>query len=123
MLYVLPETAGDIIVIQATETLTNDDYQDQLLPQLIEKGQQFSQVRVVFYLDNNFTGFQADSTWADANFAQQHLGQFKRFAVVADTQWNSWATALHEQLENGEAKYFSGREFLDALHWVDSSDA
>ena len=123
MLYVLPETAGDIIVIQATDTLTTDDYQDQLKPLLTEKGEQFAQVRVVFYLDNNFTGFENDSTWLDAAFAQQHSAQFKRFAVVADAQWHNWSEALNTQLDKGEAKYFSSREFLDALHWVDSTDA
>ena len=121
MLYVLPETAGDIIVVQATETLTTADYQDTLLPLLEEKTAAHGQVRCLIYLDPGFKGWEAGAMWEDTKLGIQHGSDFLRLASVGGADWLDWAVKLGEAFISGEAQHFSGNQFLQALHWIDEA--
>ncbi|MEH6579982.1 MAG: STAS/SEC14 domain-containing protein [Amphritea sp.] len=121
MLYILPETAGDIVVVQATEKLTAADYQDTFLPLLEEKIKAHGQIRCLLYLDHGFTGWEAGAMWEDASFGATHSQDFKRIAVVGGADWLNWVIKNDERLINGEAKHFSESHFLQALHWIDEA--
>lgn len=122
MLYVLPETAGDIIVVQATETLTAQDYQDTFIPLITEKVEAHGAVRVLLYLDHGFTGFKTEALWEDAKFGLTHRNDFIRLAVVGGGQWLDWLLAVGNTISKGETKHFTESQFLHALHWIDGSD-
>lgn len=121
MLYVLPETAGDIIVVQATGTLTASDYQDTFAPLMAEKIAAHGAVRCLLYLDHGFTGWEAGALWQDAKFGIQHSKDFIRIAVVGGNDWLDWALKTAELFTSGEAKHFSESQFLQALHWIDGA--
>ncbi|WP_417225531.1 STAS/SEC14 domain-containing protein [Amphritea sp.] len=120
MLHILPETAGDIIVIQATDTLTAADYQDIFVPLLEEKVAAHGAVRCLIYLDHNFTGWEAGALWEDTKLGLTHRQDFIRLAVVGGAQWLDWAVKLGEHFITGEAQHFSESQFLQALHWIDA---
>ncbi|WP_303581199.1 STAS/SEC14 domain-containing protein [Amphritea sp. 1_MG-2023] len=120
MLHILPETAGDIIVVQATDKLTSTDYQDIFLPLLEEKVAAHGKVRCLVYLDHNFHGWEAGAMWEDAKLGVQHRQDFIRLAVVGGDSWLDWATKLGSLFISGEALYFPETEFLQALHWIDA---
>lgn len=122
MLYVLPETAGDIIVVQATETLTAKDYQETFIPQMEEKVAAHGGVRVLLYLDHGFTGFEAEALWEDLKFGLAHRNDFIRLAVVGGSEWVDWLLKVADGLMKGETKHFSEAQFLQALHWIDGNE-
>ena len=122
MLYVLPETACDLVVVQANQQLTTADFQEHLQPLLEEKTPQFGQVRGVLFLDNEFTGFEPDSIWEPTHFAEQHGDAFLRLAVVAEEKWQPWVEQLNSALSNGECKHYRISQFLLGLHWSDSGE-
>mgnify|MGYP001430244443 CR=1 FL=1 len=121
MLYVLPETAGDIVVVQATEKLTSADYTDTFLPLLEEKITAHGEVRCLLYLDQGFTGWETGAMWEDAQFGLQHSQDFKRVALVGGAAWLDWAVKIGELFMRGEARHFSENQFLQALHWIDEA--
>ncbi|GGK70769.1 STAS/SEC14 domain-containing protein [Amphritea balenae] len=121
MLYVLPETAGDIIVVQATDQLTSTDYQDILLPLLEQKTATHGGVRCLIYLDQGFTGWEAGAIWEDTKLGIQHGTDFIRLAVVGGNTWLDWAVKLGAVFISGEAKHFTESQFLQALHWIDGA--
>ena len=121
MLYVLPETAGDIIVLQATGTLTEADYTDTLSPLLEEKVAAHNAVRCLIYLDPGFEGMEVTAIWEDTKLGLKHGRDFLRLAVVGDAAWLDWAVKLSEVFIEGEAQHFAGNQFLQALHWIDEA--
>ncbi|MDI3324384.1 STAS/SEC14 domain-containing protein [Pontibacterium granulatum] len=122
MLYNLPETAGDIIVVQATDTLTAKDYTETFIPLLEEKLATHEKVRVLLYLDHGFTGFEAAALWEDAKFGLAHRNDFLRLAVVGDADWMEWLAKIADLLAGGETRHFTSSQFLQALHWIDGND-
>jgi len=122
MLYELPESAGDLLVIQATDTLTTSDYTDIFIPKVEEKLAAHGKIRALVYLDHNFTGFEAGALWEDAKFGLAHRNDFIRLSMVGDQQWLEWLTNVANHLIEGETRHFTASQFLQALHWADGSD-
>ncbi|WP_296058698.1 STAS/SEC14 domain-containing protein [uncultured Amphritea sp.] len=120
MLHILPETAGDIIVVQATEKLTSADYQDIFLPLLEEKVAAHGKVRCLIYLDHNFKGWEAGAIWEDTKLGIRHGSDFIRLAVVGGGNWLDWAVKLGQAFISGDAQHFTESQFLQALHWIDA---
>ncbi|BBB29014.1 STAS/SEC14 domain-containing protein [Neptunomonas japonica] len=123
MLSILPDTAGDLIVVQASDSLTADDYKDVLVPLIEEKLPTYGPLRVVIYLDPSFTGMEAGAIWEDAKLGLSHTEDFLRVALVGGPDWIEWATKLGNHLIKGETQHFEERQFLQALHWVDDAKA
>jgi hypothetical protein len=122
MLTVLPDTAGDFICVQASETLTADDYKTVLAPMIGEKVKQFGPIRMVIYLDGTFSGWEIGAIWEDAKLGFEHANDFVRIALVGDSDWLDWAAKLANHLSQGEAQHFEPNQFLQALHWVNDGE-
>ncbi|WP_299195477.1 STAS/SEC14 domain-containing protein [uncultured Amphritea sp.] len=120
MLYILPETAGDIMVLQASEKLTTADYQEIFLPLLEEKVAAHGRVRCLIYLDHEFKGWEIGAMWEDTKLGIHHSNDFIRLAVVGGGTWLDWAVKIGEAFIDGEAQHFSESQFLQALHWIDA---
>lgn len=123
MLSILPDTAGDLIVVQASNTLTAEDYQNVLAPLIEEKLPTYGPLRVVLYFDPSFTGMTTGAIWEDAKLGLSHTEDFIRLAVVGGPEWIEWATKFGSYLIKGETQHFEERQFLQALHWVDDANA
>jgi hypothetical protein len=118
MLYVLPDSAGDILVVQATEILTQDDYQDIFLEQIKKQLKVGHKLRVLLYLDHALTDIESESNWQSSLFFSQCEAQIARVAVVGSSDWQAWAQTFSSDI----VKHFKVTEFLTALHWADEAD-
>jgi hypothetical protein len=115
MLYALPDSAGDILVIQAADNLTQDDYLNVFLPQIAKQLKPNRKLRVLLYLDHSVIDIEQDSTWQPERFFSGCDSEILRLAIVADTKWQK--TALNFDIT--KTQYFEVSGFLKALHWLD----
>lgn len=58
------------------------------------------------------------AVWEDLKFAAKHTGDFKRFAVVGNKDWEKWFVTIVGSLIPVDAKYFELAEVDDAWYWV-----
>lgn len=121
MLHILPETAGDIIVLQATGKLTSEDYQTVFIPLVEQKTTAHNKIRCLIYLDRDFNGWETGAMWEDAKLGIHHNSDFLRLAIVGGGEWLDWAVKIGDALMTGEAKHFTESQFLQALHWIDEA--
>jgi hypothetical protein len=121
MITIMQETEDKTLVVQATESLTSQDYEKIFIPclnQLIEK---FEKIRLVFYFAENFTGIEPGAVWDDAVFGIQHRHNFEKIAVVSDKKWVEWATKIGSHFVDGQVAIYTPAEFKDAVAWVKQS--
>ena len=118
MLYVLPDSAGDILVVQATDVLTEDDYQNTFLIQISKQLKTGLKLRVVLYLDHNLKQIEQSSAWHPLRFFLECEAQIIRTAIVGSSQWHPWASSFL----SANVKHFQVTEFLSALHWTDEAE-
>ena len=118
MIAIMQETEGRAFVVKATESLTSQDYEKIFIPQLKQLIDKFGKIRVVLYLDENFTGWELGAAWDDAVFGIQHRHDFEKVAVVSDKKWVEWATKIGSYFMDGQVATYTLAEFKDAVAWV-----
>ncbi|BCG63501.1 MAG: universal stress protein A [Methyloprofundus sp.] len=118
MITIMPETEDNVLAVKATEMLTSEDYEAVFIPQLKQMIAQFGKIRVLFYLDKNFTGWELGAAWDDAVFGLQHRHDFEKVAVVGDQQWVAWATKVGSYFMDGQGATYKLSEFQDAVDWI-----
>ena len=69
MIEFLSEGTGKVLGVKATGTLTNADYKDVLIPRLEKMFAEFGRLRILFYMDEGFTGWDLSAAWDDAAIA------------------------------------------------------
>ncbi|MDR2164627.1 MAG: STAS/SEC14 domain-containing protein [Zoogloeaceae bacterium] len=62
-------------------------------------------------------GATLDVAWEDLRFARRHVNDFRRIAVVTDSQWVTWSAWLSQVFLNAEIEVFETPE--EALEWLD----
>lgn len=122
MLYVLPETTGDIIVLQANDTLTASDYTETFLPLFEHVKNTHPEVRLLITFAPDFSGFEAGALWEDLKFGTEHANDFYRIAIVGDPKWTEWMTKVGDLLTQGEMRHYRMTQLLEALRWINDED-
>ncbi len=115
MLYVLPDSAGDILVVQATETLSQSDYQDVFTAQINKQLKKDHRLRVLIYCDHNLTQIELASNWQPNKLCASIDVDIARIAIVSSGAWLDWCTDFNSE----KVRHFTVTEFLTALHWCD----
>lgn len=64
--------------------------------------------------------FTVDVAWEDIVFARAHPNDFKRIAVVTQSQWVAWSAWLSQIFVSAEMKVFDGD--AEAIAWLDAAE-
>ena len=120
MIESLPESYGNILGLKASGKLTDGDYKDILVPSIEAVAKEYGKVRFLFYLDENFKGWEPRALWDDFEVGLGKLrGDFEKFALVGGPRWVQWAMKLDSYLmPHGQAKTFSIDQLWEAWAWI-----
>ena len=64
--------------------------------------------------------FTVDVAWEDIVFARAHPNDFKRIAVVTQSQWVAWSAWLSQIFVSAEMKIFDSD--AEAVAWLDAAE-
>jgi hypothetical protein len=65
--------------------------------------------------------FTLDVAWEEIRFSRQHAGDFKRIAVITDSQWVAWSAWLEQLFVNADLIVFDDE--AAARSWLAESGA
>jgi len=60
--------------------------------------------------------FTLDVVWKEIRFSQQHAGDFKRIAIITDSQWVAWSAWLEQLFVNADVTVFDDE--AEARSWL-----
>jgi hypothetical protein len=66
-------------------------------------------------------GFTVDMAWEEIKFSREHGGDFRRIAVVSDSQWVAWSAWLEQIFVSADLRVFSDAN--EALAWLGEATA
>jgi len=118
MFQIMPESEGKIIGLRATGKLTDEDYQEVLIPSLAALINQHGKVRLLCYMDDEFTGVEAGAIWDDAKFFLPHKDDFEKMTIVGGPKWIELIMKLFAPLIKVDVKIFSGEQLSEAWEWI-----
>jgi SpoIIAA-like len=120
MMEIMNEGAENVIGIRATGMLTTDDYDRVLVPKLAELSQIFETVRALFYMDQDFRGWDLSAAWANTKLDFRFRGNLDKVAIVGAPAWEEWCVRVASLVMKGELQTFRAEQLEDAWEWVKS---
>lgn len=60
--------------------------------------------------------FTVDVAWEEIRFSRQHAGDFKRIAVITDSQWVAWSAWLEQLFVTADVTVFADE--AEARTWL-----
>ena len=107
----------DVLVVEATGTVTHEDYRSVLIPKaeaMMAKGP----IRMLYVIGRQFAGFELEALWDDGAFGLKHWHEFSRVAVVADQTWLRASISMFAPLIPAEVRLFNLSELAAAKDWI-----
>ena len=118
MIRILPESSGNVLGVQASAKLTDADYRTIWIPELERLIDAHGSVRVLFYMDETFSGWEVSALWEDAQFGLKHASAFDKIAIVGGPEWGAWSVKLLGHFIKGEIRSFANNQLDEAWSWV-----
>jgi len=63
-------------------------------------------------------GFTVDMAWEEIKFSRSHGGDFRRIAVITDSQWVTWSAWLSQAFVDADIEVFDDEQ--EARGWLES---
>jgi len=120
MVQILSESKGNILGIRATGRLTDQDYEEVLIPSLETIIKEHGMARLLCYMDENFSGLEMGAMWDDAKFFLKHKNDFEKMAIVGGRRWIEVMMELFAHFMPGDSKTFTGEQLQEAWDWIRS---
>ena len=118
MIEFMPESKANVVGVRASGPLTDADYKTKLIPKLDSLFKQYGKIKVLFFMDETFEGWNLDAAWDDASLGLQHRADFDKIAVVGGPAWVEWCVKLAGFLLKGEVQTFRRDQLKDAWRWI-----
>lgn len=118
MIAIMPESTKQMLAIRASGTLTENDYHEEWLPALEKIINEYEVANVVFFMDENFVGWDMKGMWEDAKFGYKHRNDFARLAIVGGPNWVRWGVRLSENMLDCEVKTYEPGQLKEAVAWA-----
>jgi len=75
--------------------------------------------KVKLLLDlTNMAGYTVDVAWEEIKFTRAHAHDFRRIAVVSNSQWAPWLSWMNAAFSDAESRIFNSSD--DARAWLES---
>ena len=68
---------------------------------------------------SQMAGLTLDVAWEEIKFSRAHANDFKRVAVVTDSQWVTWSAWLSQTFVNADVEVFTNASEAD--EWLESA--
>lgn len=118
MIEFMPESIGSAIGIRAGGKLTDADYKRDLIPRLDTLFNKHGKLRVLFFMDETFNGWDLEAAWDDASLGLRHRADFEKIAVVGGPAWVEWCIKFAGFLMKGEIRTFGRDQLTAAWEWI-----
>ncbi|MDP8298492.1 MAG: STAS/SEC14 domain-containing protein [Candidatus Tantalella remota] len=120
MINILPESHDNIVGVKASGKVTDADYKDVIIPKLDSVLSEYDKSNFLYYLSDEFEGFELGAMWDDLKYASGHHKKFNKIALVGGNKWVEWSTSVCGHMMNAEIRTFSDDQLSDAWQWVES---
>lgn len=108
----------NVLAVKVKGRLSHEDYQNKLIPAAEAKMERFGKIGCLFYIGEEYSGFDVAAMWDDTLFGIKHWTDFDKCAVVTDIDWIKGGVAMFSPLIPAEIRVYSLEEYEDAKLWI-----
>ena len=112
---------ADILGLRARGTVSREDYDQVVRPQLEAAHQEGRRLRLLYQFGPEFDGFTPGGVWEDFRVGMRYLRLFDRIAVVTDKEWVRAAARGMAPLMPCPVTTYGNASFDEAVAWLAST--
>lgn len=110
----------NVVGFRGVGRITSEDYETVLIPAVEAKLAESDKLRLLYWLGEDFEGFDAGAMWDDAKVGLRHITSWERIAFVTDVEWLRETAKIFGFVMPGHVRVFHNAELEDAKEWVSS---
>jgi hypothetical protein len=118
MIRVLDDLPANVVGVEASGRVTDEDYDAVLVPAVTEKRAAQDRLRFLYVLDADFDGWTMGAMWEDAKLGLDDAKAWEKIAVVSDKDWLAHVVKAFGWMIPGEVRTFHLDELDAAKEWV-----
>jgi hypothetical protein len=118
MLKLMTGLPDEVVGVHAVGEVEDDDYESVLSPAIADRLTRHDEIRLLYVLGPEFTGFDADAMWEDAKLGARTFTSYERLAVVTDAPWVRRTVQAMGWLIPGEVRVFPDSALDEATSWI-----
>lgn len=111
----LPE---NVLGFRGIGRVTSEDYERVLIPAVEAKLAENKKLRLLYYLGEDFEGFDAGAMWDDTKVGLRHITAWERIAIVTDVEWLRVSAKIFGFVMPAHVRVFKNSEIDEAIEWV-----
>lgn len=120
MIQLLTGLPDNVLGAEASGKVTDDDYENVLIPALRAKREAHDKIRFVYVLGEEFDGWSLGAMWEDAKLGLKDPRAWEKIAIVTDKDWLEHAVKVLGWMIPGEVRVFELDDLDDARKWAAS---
>lgn len=118
MLEIISDYPDQVLAIRASGEITAEDYRDILVPAVEKRLAAHQRLRLLYLMDESFSGFTGGAAWEDTKVGMRHFTHFERVAVVTDKDWVKNMVKGFGFALPGEVRVYELDDQAGARRWI-----
>jgi hypothetical protein len=107
----------NVLAIEASGTVTHEDYRDTIIPEteaMAAKGP----IKLLYVIGPEFTNFEAEALWDDSKLGFTLRHHFSFVAIVSDVNWIRTSVSMFKPFFRCDVRLFSLAKLAAARVWI-----
>ena len=113
---------GDVLAFVCHGRVTKGDYDEVLVPAVMNALKEQGKVRLYYETAADFAGIDPGAVWEDFKIGMEHFTRWGRIAVVTDVEWIKQTMLFFSFLMPCAMKTFPASETAQAREWIAAVD-
>ena len=118
MFEIMEGLPDDMLGVRASGQITDADYRNVLVPKVEALLTKYPKIRMVFVMEDSFSGYDLAAIKDDAFLGLKHWNGFTAVAVVTNVAWMHTMLGLFAPMMPCRVKLFKLAELDAAKSWI-----
>jgi hypothetical protein len=120
MLRVLDDLPSNVMGVEASGKVTDDDYESVLVPAVRSALDAHERIRFIYVLGDDFDGWSLGAMWEDAKLGLRNPRAWEKVAIVSDSEDVRHMVKAFGWMLPGGVRLFGLDELAAAKDWTAS---
>ena len=115
----IENVGGKLLEVKVSGKLSAEDY-ETLEPGVEKMIEASGKIKILFTM-HDFHGWEVGAVWEDIKFAAKHCRDIDKIAMIGESSWEKWMSAICKPFTLSSIKYFDAGEEQAAREWLAAS--
>lgn len=121
MFKIIEGLPDDVIGIEASGTITHEDYIENIIPHCEAMRQAYGNIKMLYVLGKDFDGYELAALWDDTTYGLRHWHNVSHIAFVSDDKWPHAMLAMFAPFFPGEIRMYEYKDLEEAKKWISNA--